>query len=1309
MREDDLVLRCGWGGPRLVVVEFGGSVARGSSLGFERVGLIRVHLLGGFVVEQDGQNLPPIPSSVGRSLFAYLVTNREYRHTRDLLAGIFWPDVSEQAARRRLSQALWQIQSALHGGSGGQPLIDASSLDVSIAAGDFWLDVSEFDALISIASNQSAVNDPAEVVSLERALQLYRGEFLAGFYDEWMTFERDRLRTQYLCALERLTELHKSRADYEAGLSFARQLCLHDPFRESAHREVMRLSFLVGRSNEALQQFDRCAEILLEELGASPSLATVELRLQIQEMRDKGDHPFVPTIKSPLLGGSGGISLVGRMDERRQVLRRMEETILGRGGAVFIEGKSGVGKTRLLEELIDDAQWRGLTPLVAECSEAEMLHPMHGLLRALESGLTRLRFDQLRAGIHPRTLADLGRVQPTVRTWLDENSVDTEHVEDPSTVDRSIQAIRTVLLALAELSPTVLFIDDVQWLDEESAAVLADLAGELMGRGLLLVLSFREFEARDRRVLWSRLAEIDARAKALKLTVSPLDPVESTRLIEESLGVTRVDHGFTEALYLSTGGNPLFILESLRAWHEAEIEDFEPGFRTEARSAHPPTTGVTSVILRRLQSVSSPARRVLETAAVLGTLAEPELIATVAGQTVADSLHATADLVRRGLLRETESGYECSHDQIRGVVLDLMDAEDLRSAGERAGFAIEQAYPDRVEDLAYHFTAAQTADRAFKYSFAAGIRAGGVGAFETAVKHFEKAAVWADGPDRYVLFQEWDDALDVLGHRVEQKRILGELTQLAHSPSELGDLARRRSRLLLEEGNHKQAITAAFSALDYVADGVDSIIRGRMRQNLGLTLARTGRALEGIPHLEAAIEDFANDMNHRASALCDLGNVQCEVQEYASASEALTEAMEHYSVIGNVRGIAEVSGQLAIVSMELGDGDRAVDLYSSTIEICRDLDYRRGEAVNLANLANALYSQGQVGLALIHYGEAATVFSEIGDRFAKALVNANVSSVRHLVLGDDGVESDIRASLEFFETEVHPWGQAFCHEHLAAIYRRRGDLAEARRLVNSGLALLGSSHRWVEVHLRRVAAEVELDAGSLTKADQHIELAVKLCNELGLADIAPTLESLASMVALRQGDGGAALIKARKATKMLRSGTELPHLVWFRLYVAADAGGEGSEGRHALRRASDQLEAVLDSLSATDRELARIRVPETEAIIYARDRTFPRIREVTLPSSSARRGRTLTDDDWIKIRWTSSDPSDFDCPDPVANRHARMRRFVQEATHQGADPRVEDLAFALGASVSTIRRDLADLRRSGERISTRGHRNQPPA
>ena len=109
---------------------------------------LRIQLFGGFVLEHGGRALPPIPSLAGRSLFAYLALNRDRPHGRSRLAGMFWPELAESRARRRLSHALWQIQDAL-GEFSSQSYVLASpdSLWFNDAA-PYLLDTEEFEGYL---------------------------------------------------------------------------------------------------------------------------------------------------------------------------------------------------------------------------------------------------------------------------------------------------------------------------------------------------------------------------------------------------------------------------------------------------------------------------------------------------------------------------------------------------------------------------------------------------------------------------------------------------------------------------------------------------------------------------------------------------------------------------------------------------------------------------------------------------------------------------------------------------------------------------------------------------------------------------------------------------------------------------------------------------------------------------------------------------------------------------------------------------------------------------------------------------------
>jgi DNA-binding SARP family transcriptional activator len=146
-------------------------------------------------------------------------------------------------------------------------------------AADYWFDVEAFDQLLDQAE---VGGDPeATTALLERALSLYRGDYLEGVYADWCALERERLRGRHLAALETLAGLYAAQRKLRRAIEGYQRLLGEDPFREAAHRELMRCYYRAGDRAAAIQQYQACASMLREELGLSPSAETEALYRQI--------------------------------------------------------------------------------------------------------------------------------------------------------------------------------------------------------------------------------------------------------------------------------------------------------------------------------------------------------------------------------------------------------------------------------------------------------------------------------------------------------------------------------------------------------------------------------------------------------------------------------------------------------------------------------------------------------------------------------------------------------------------------------------------------------------------------------------------------------------------------------------------------------------------------------------------------------------------------------------------------------------------------------------------------------------------
>ena len=1271
--------------------------------------MLRISLLGGFLIEYEGKSLPPISSAAGRSLLAYLITHRGRWHTRDLLAGTFWPERSESSARKRLSQALWQIQTALRSADADESTLGVTPNQVSFNAdqGTYWLDVEEFERITDSAET-SYPDLASSVDGLERAVALYRGDFLAGFYDDWMLLERERLSSLYRHTLERLVALHKARSDYRAALSHARRLVVEDPVRESAHREVMRLNFLLGSSTEALQQYERCRAILQEEFHVEPSAKTRGLRDEIAQLRDKGDRPFVPSFDAPLIGDPRKIPLIARSTERAAIVRRIEDSLVGRGSVVLIEGESGIGKTRLLNELVDDAHWRGVNVLWARADHQTQGRPYLTIGKALRSGLTRLRARQLAEILDESLLAGVNRVTAGLEGFIvsPPDSWDLPPDETRAWMKRSLQH---ALIGLGELGAHVLFIDDAHWIDPESLDVIDGLVEDIEKAPLVVLLAYRSDEARDSDQVWRTLMHIDEQSHPYRVTLGSLTFEDTSLLIEEASGAI-VSSSVAEGIFHETGGNPLFILETLRTMREAtdQILDDDPGGQSDG--IEEVASGVTRVIERRLRNLDASARVVLNAAAILGSHFDADLLTRMSRLEPSETLKGLSHLVQRGIIVELTDGYEFSHQQMNVVAGDSIRRPERKRLHRAAALALEAEHPERIEDLAYHYSAAGMADQAMHLAWQAGSRAVTLASYESAARYLREAVTWAhrEPPapaDFFELLCDLEGVLEVLGEREEQIELVDLMDDVASGdPAMVAEATRRRSDALARLGRHGEALDTAEQALESARDSGRPEVLSAVERTIGAVHSMAGRPAKAIPHLERAVALIAGRSVEEADVRRALGDVLTDLQSYDLASHQLEVALLLYEESGNMRGVADAKSLLGILSMEQGLTEKAEDFYLQAMELAQRIAYRRAEAASLGNLANLHYLRGHIDVALDESGRAAETFLSIGDRRGAALAYANAASVRHLILGeDDKAESDARSALEFFEGESHEWGTAFCLEIIAGIAERRGDSAQAMDLLERALSLVADSqHRWLEVHVLRHLAQVELALGRTASSRDRLERAEDLCRKLGLTDVLPTVEGLASQVEYTEGRLQEALALARRATADLTETAEQPYQVWYQRYLAESAAGNGAEAEMALGEAWRMLNETLAHLPEPDRERALSSVPINHDIVESRRKSWPETVRVRLPRDDIPRGRHLEDGDKVEVRWTISDPADFAIPDRIDRRRHQICRLMDEARSQSASPRVVDLAHVLRISEATLRRDITALRQAGNHVATRG-------
>ncbi len=264
--------------------------------------VLRVSLFGGVRIVYDDQPSELKLPRMGQGLLAYLLLYRHRVHPREMLAGLFWGDRSEDRARGCLSTALWRLRCALEpeGVCRGTYLVTTPAGEVGFnQASNHWLDVAIFEERVGqVLARPFDALGKSDVHMIEHALQLYRGELLEGFYDDWALRERERMRLLYLNGLSYLMRYYKHHGVYNESLSYGHKILALDPLREEIHREMMRLYLEAGQRALAVQQYETCREILAAELGIPPMEETQALYAQIVPEAGNGQGQYT-VVKEP--------------------------------------------------------------------------------------------------------------------------------------------------------------------------------------------------------------------------------------------------------------------------------------------------------------------------------------------------------------------------------------------------------------------------------------------------------------------------------------------------------------------------------------------------------------------------------------------------------------------------------------------------------------------------------------------------------------------------------------------------------------------------------------------------------------------------------------------------------------------------------------------------------------------------------------------------------------------------------------------------------------------------------------------------
>lgn len=1153
---------------------------------------LQVRLLGPPEVRWADRALP-IARRQARGLL-YRLAVRLQPVPREQLCFLFWPDIPETTARRHLTHLLTHLRRALP----GPELLTVSGEHVALDALRVWSDVAAFEGLCanltllpprpsSTPSQPSpyqgegrvGVGEGAKGVRgevLQQAVALYRGPFLAGFslpecpeFEAWAELQRRACEELYLKALAALVEDLTAWGELDAAIAYARRYLEADELAEDVHRRLIELYAATGDRGAALRQFEHCVAVMERELGVSPLPETRAIYQAVLE--GQSSRPQRPMAR-PTWATLPGLRapLIGREETLARLQQAFAEARSGHGAMILVSGEAGIGKSRLMQEFATRLQGRALVLTGAGQPGAQTM-PYQPIAQALRSGLQAsafaLHIRRIWLAEASRLLPELCEVHPDLPPPLP--------AEPDEARARLFEALVQLTLGLAAAPrPTLLCLDDLHWADSATLDWLVYLGRQLQGGRLLVIGAYRSEEADAVIELRHSLARFGV---LTELRLAGLDTAAILQLLRYLLGPMPDDEALADRLQKATGGNPFFLLETLRAL----MESGRPLRQLADLGDLPLPDTVRQAIEARLRRLSSHARQILEAGAVLGLAFNLDGVRLTAGRRELETMDGLDELVARQLLTEEPPAYRFQHELTRRAVEANLSPMRHQLLHRRAGRALEQLAPDQVAAMAHHFDAGGEAKKALHYYSLAAQHAQSLFAWREAEEHQSRMLVLLDQLDP----QRSDPAFltqrgRVLVARADQRYFQSRLAErdadlaaLAALAESSGDEALRlqalihQARYLNLDARYEKAIASAGEGLTLASQLNDPSVQCYLLNQIGFAHYFLGRPQQALATLEAALALAPKtDREIRRHITHTLGYVHFHLGDYARALACHEAAYTAHQAVGDYNGMAWAGFDIAASHLEMGHFAEAQQHLDEGLALARQIGARPAEAYGLILLGCWNLHCGNYGSALERFRQAQLTQEELRTEHGRVASELGIG-LAFYHLGDLlQARRCLESAVERARLIGHRRRLAEALIGLGLVAIAAGQLSAARGSLDEAVALARQSdHREGLASGLAALARAERASGDLADALAYASEAVRVAQENTLPVCEMWGEMEVGLAFLAQGQPAAALEHTERAVAFLPCahqgwiGAEQAHLAHAQVLRSLNRADEAAE------------------------------------------------------------------------------------------------------------------------------------------------------
>lgn len=1053
---------------------------------------LEIHLFGRLEIFIDGQALSEteIKGRKARSLLKLIAHQRNFQMARDHATDLLWPDLDQSAANAQLYKAIYHLRKAFekHNDEAGNWINITDDFIHIEPPGGFETDAGLFEEAARTGIKERDLSE------LEHAVSMYGGEFLPmDRYAEWASLPREHYRQLYLDALMALAGEYEERGDLSEAAEMLRLALAEEPTLETAHRGLMRVFARKGQATRAFHQYEVCRELLGKELGVDPSAETVKLLDDIRE----GELEMEKKERSRTTSFPGSAPpIIGRVEECNTIEHYLDELSDGRGGGLVISGEAGIGKTRLVRELILRVRRKDIPFFLGRSGEGSGNVAYGPFIELFDDILYR------QPELEEELPLEIGRLVPA---FAGEGNP-APHADKLAAKGHLFARVQQFFSRLSQEEPCVIILEDLHAADRGSRELFSYLIRHMERLSVLMVATLRKDEGEP-------LPEFlrDQQPSVEMMELAPLAYEEHIALLQQHAGDAIVGTDTAGHIYQLAEGNPFYALELLRHYRDTENNDLPQIDDVLGKLPGSPVikdipSSLRHLVENKLENLSPPAHHLLYIAAVIGRRVPYELLAYVWSGNVQEEnqeelFTALEEVIGARLLEEQGLDYTFRHALVQETIYSSISQARRkvlhRQIADRMLEISADAEEAPVEKIAWHYLGAGDMLKGARYLIRAGERAESAYAHEDALQRYREArevldnveTEQADRLKRGVLeqigdvyrasgklelsYDAYEEAISLAEKSSPDSTDLVELyrkmavvaifrTEIDRSETYLekaydlvGEDARAGARVSITKALQLWHMNRLEEAYDVAKDALRQaektdarVEASQAREILAMTCLPLGRWEEGLEYeMERHYHGWSPEIVVATDAhLCLWEYHVSGDQPLQRARSFMEQIAEQASEMGDLRCVAVCHYALGTMHLWRGHRHRAVEELAESLELHEQVGSPAGMAYSLArkSVLHTLTGAGELGWQAIQDGLSYAGQAAVRDHCLQRLYGVGIWN--RIEAGAIGQAEEIVEKSEALleETgacaacalELYPW-MAYYYLHTGRLDRAR--------------------------------------------------------------------------------------------------------------------------------------------------------------------------------------------------------------------------------------------------------------------------------